>query len=55
MASRNSVNKTIKAIRVRIAEICEYSNPLGLEEIEIDEFYFGAKRISKNPCVAFDG
>jgi transposase len=42
--SRNSVNKIIKAIRVRIAELCEYSNPLGLGEIEIDESYFGAKR-----------
>ena len=43
--SRNSVNKIIKAIRIRIAEICEYSNPLGLGEIEIDESYFGAKRV----------
>jgi transposase len=43
--SRNSVNKIIKAIRARIAEICEYSNPLGLGEIEVDESYFGAKRV----------
>ena len=43
--SRNSVNKIIKAIRVRIAEICEYLNPLELGEIEIDESYFGAKRV----------
>jgi transposase len=43
--SRNSVNKIIKAIRVRIAFLCEYSNPLGVGEIEIDESYFGAKRV----------
>ena len=43
--SRNSVNKIIKAIRKRIAMMCEYSNPLGLGEIEIDESYFGAKRV----------
>jgi transposase len=38
--SRNSVNKIIKAIRVRISFLCEYSNPLGVGEIEIDESYF---------------
>lgn len=43
--SRNSTNKIFKAIRVRISEFCEQQNPLGVGEIEIDESYFGAKRV----------
>ena len=43
--SRNSINKIFKAIRIRIAEFCEAENPLGFGEIEIDESYFGGKRI----------
>ena len=43
--SRNSVNKIFKTIRVKIAEFCEQENPLGCGEIEIDESYFGAKRV----------
>ena len=43
--SRNSINKLIKAIRGRIALLSEYSSPLGLGEVEIDESYFGAKRV----------
>lgn len=43
--SRNSINKIIKAIRKRIAEFSETENPLGCGEIEIDESYFGTKRI----------
>jgi hypothetical protein len=34
--SRNSVNKIIKAIRIRIAEICEHSNLFGPGGVEID-------------------
>ncbi len=43
--SRNSINKIFKAIRIRIAEFCELENPLGSGEIEVDESYFGGKRI----------
>jgi transposase len=43
--SRNSINKIFKAIRIRITEFCEQENPLGCGEIEIDESYFGGKRI----------
>jgi transposase len=43
--SRNSINKIFKAIRIRIAEFCEQESPLGSGEIEIDESYFGGKRI----------
>ena len=43
--SRNSINKIFKNIRIRIAEFCEQENPLGSGEIEIDESYFGGKRI----------
>ncbi len=43
--SRNSINKIIKAIRIKIAEFCEQENPLGFGDIEIDESYFGAKRV----------
>jgi len=43
--SRNSMNKIFKAIRIRIVEFCEQQSPLGAGEIEIDESYFGAKRV----------
>ena len=43
--SRNSINKIIKTIRKRIAEFSETENPIGCGEIEIDESYFGARRI----------
>ena len=43
--SRNSINKIFKAIRIRIAEFCELENPLGCGEIEVDESYFGGKRV----------
>lgn len=43
--SRNSVNKILKQIRIRIAETCEQESPFEKGEIEMDESYFGAKRI----------
>ena len=43
--SRNSVNKILKNIRIRIAEICEQESPFDKGEIEMDESYFGARRI----------
>jgi transposase len=42
--NRNTVNRYLFLIRKRIAEFCEQSSPLQ-GEIEVDEAYFGAKRI----------
>ncbi|MBD3615285.1 MAG: IS1595 family transposase [Gracilimonas sp.] len=41
--SRNSVNKYLKAIRGRIAELCESESPFS-GQVEVDESYFGARR-----------
>ena len=43
--SRNSVNKILKSIRIRIAEVCEKESPFEKGEIEMDESYFGARKI----------
>ena len=43
--SRNSINKILKNIRIRITEVCEKESPFEKGEIEMDESYFGAKRI----------
>ena len=42
--NRNTVNRYFRLIRERIAEHCEQLSPLK-GEIEVDESYFGAKRI----------
>jgi transposase-like protein len=42
--NRNTVNRYTKLVRTRIAEYCEAFSPF-LGEIEVDESYFGAKRI----------
>ena len=42
--SRPTINKIFNKFRVRITELCEVENPFN-GEIEIDESYFGAKRI----------
>ena len=42
--NRNTVNRYLKLIRKRIAEICESETPFK-GEIEVDESYFGAKRV----------
>ena len=42
--NRNTVNRYLLLIRTRIAEFCEQSSPFH-GEIEVDESYFGAKRI----------
>ena len=42
--SRNTINKYYKAFRERIVTICESDSPLS-GEIEVDESYFGARRI----------
>ena len=43
--SRNSVNKILKSIRLRIVEHCEAESPFDAGEVEIDESYFGARRV----------
>jgi len=42
--NRNTVNRYLKLIRKRIAEFCESETPFK-GEIEVDESYFGAKRV----------
>ena len=42
--NRNTVNRYLLLIRTRIAEICENQSPFK-GEIEVDESYFGGKRI----------
>ncbi len=42
--NRNTVNRYLKLVRERIAEHCEQQSPLK-GEIEVDESYFGARRI----------
>ena len=42
--NRNTVNRYLRLIRSRIAEFCETQSPLK-GEIEVDESYFGGKRI----------
>jgi len=43
--SRNSINKIIKYIRTKIVEYSEKESPFISGEIEIDESYFGARRV----------
>ena len=43
--SRLSVNKLFDKIRERISQDCELHSPLGKGEIELDESYFGEKRV----------
>jgi transposase-like protein len=42
--SRNTINKYFKAMRMRIAEYCESSSSF-YGDVEVDESYFGARRI----------
>ena len=42
--NRNSVNRYLRAIRQRISEFCETQSPFS-GEIEVDESYFGARRV----------
>ena len=42
--NRNTINRYLLLIRKRIAEYCERSSPFQ-GEVEVDESYFGAKRI----------
>ncbi len=42
--NRNTINRYVRALRERIAEVCEAQSPFG-GEVEVDESYFGARRI----------
>ena len=42
--NRNTINRYLTLIRKRIAEFCEQQSPVK-GEIEVDESYFGGKRI----------
>ena len=43
--SRPTINKFYKLFRERIAELCEAESPFENGEIELDESYFGARRV----------
>ena len=43
--SRNTINSIFNGIRKRISEYCEHQSPFTKGEIEIDESYFGARRV----------
>lgn len=42
--NRNTVNRFLKGTRIRLAEFCEQQSPFS-GEIEVDESFFGARRI----------
>jgi len=42
--SRNTINRYLRAIRIRLAQFCKTESPL-TGEVEVDESYFGARRI----------
>ena len=42
--NRNTVNRFYKLFRIRIMELCEQESPF-TGEVEVDESYFGAKRV----------
>ena len=43
--SRPTINKFYKLFRERIVELCEAESPFENGEIELDESYFGARRV----------
>ena len=43
--SRMCVNRILKQVRIRIAEFCEQESIFKAGEVEMDESYFGARRI----------
>jgi transposase len=43
--NRVKVNRILSKIRERIAEICESESPFRNGEVELDESYFGARRV----------
>ena len=43
--SRNAINRLLKALRMQIAAICEQESIFAQGRVELDESYFGAKRV----------
>ena len=43
--SRGAVNNIFTKLRERIAELCEAETPFSNGEVELDESYFGARRV----------
>ena len=43
--NRSTVNNIYRKLRERIAELCEAENPFTNGEVELDESYFGARRV----------
>jgi len=43
--NRGTINNIFGKLRERIAEICEAENPFENGEIELDESYWGARRV----------
>ncbi len=43
--SRNTINKLLKALRERIAALCEEESIFEQGSVEMDESYFGARRV----------
>jgi len=43
--SRPTINKIFNQIRMKIVAYCEKNSLLGTGEIELDQSYFGAKRV----------
>ena len=43
--SRNGVNRILKEVRIRVAEFCEQESIFKTGEVEMDESYFGARRV----------
>ena len=43
--SRNCVNRILKQVRIRVAEFCEEESIFKRGEVEMDESYFGARRV----------
>ncbi len=43
--SRKTINKILRQIRERIADYCQQQSPFDTGEVEMDESYFGARRV----------
>jgi transposase len=43
--SRKTINRVLYKIRIRIAAYCQQQSPFNVGEVEIDESYFGARRV----------
>ena len=43
--SRQTINKILKGVRIRISEFCDSKSVFKSGEIELDESYFGARRV----------